>query len=469
MDNFLSSDSDVVSFYECEQLVQKIQKFTLEQYGNCEWLSQHELISKLNLQAHINATLRGEEYVMESLVTFDKMSVLLHEVILADVWKREIFPKIKEAVISVPVKSYLAMFHEAALINLLEIVLFHKTALTILDEELIDLIDYCYDKLTILYVAGSKTYPFVSKIAEVLSPTQELDKNLQKINFSVQISCLSIVRYISDHLNELNLSAITFLVNDRDVMSLLIGLIESRPWIVNNSNGRLCFEENEFKKVDSENLGKIPKIEGQVWLTIFNIIFGKESSKMYELTEARKNTLLKLKKYLNEAIIDQIPVLSQMRTFLDQISMSNFPVSQKTNPFIISHIPQIRNSITKLMSTEKVIFFQKSSIWIPNSVTNENEYYKKIGDIYSHQFFPINKEENIKICANCGKEASKKCSRCKTTWYCGKDCQVIHFKSIHKNVCRKKEESGQQDHLKESNATSLQKTELKTENYEELD
>ena len=37
-------------------------------------------------------------------------------------------------------------------------------------------------------------------------------------------------------------------------------------------------------------------------------------------------------------------------------------------------------------------------------------------------------------CAACGGEASKRCSRCRNEWYCGRECQVRKW-SKHKAVC----------------------------------
>ena len=37
------------------------------------WNRQDETIQRLNMQAHINAIMRSDEFIMESLVTFDKI------------------------------------------------------------------------------------------------------------------------------------------------------------------------------------------------------------------------------------------------------------------------------------------------------------------------------------------------------------------------------------------------------------
>lgn len=42
-------------------------------------------------------------------------------------------------------------------------------------------------------------------------------------------------------------------------------------------------------------------------------------------------------------------------------------------------------------------------------------------------------------CANCGTpHGPKACSQCGQRYYCGKDCQRIHWKDGHKRVCKKK-------------------------------
>ena len=42
-----------------------------------------------------------------------------------------------------------------------------------------------------------------------------------------------------------------------------------------------------------------------------------------------------------------------------------------------------------------------------------------------------------RVCSQCPKPAASKCSRCKLVWYCGRGCQLAHWKAGHKSSCGK--------------------------------
>ena len=47
------------------------------------------------------------------------------------------------------------------------------------------------------------------------------------------------------------------------------------------------------------------------------------------------------------------------------------------------------------------------------------------------------KNKNVNKCSLCLKSAKNQCSKCKTVYYCSKDCQVKHW-NLHKKVCKNK-------------------------------
>ena len=49
-------------------------------------------MEKLNVQAHKNAINSSEEYVSESLVTFDRVKTLIYDLLVTEAWKDKVFP-----------------------------------------------------------------------------------------------------------------------------------------------------------------------------------------------------------------------------------------------------------------------------------------------------------------------------------------------------------------------------------------
>jgi len=91
----------------------------------------------------------------------------------------------------------------------------------------------------------------------------------------------------------------------------------------------------------------MPKVEAQIWLTIYNMFLSQDTNRKYEVTTFRKANLLRLRKYLNEVTLDQLPILTNLLRSLEELSMTQEnPVAQK-NSFIVQQIPEMRAKIMK--------------------------------------------------------------------------------------------------------------------------
>ena len=89
---------------------------------------------------------------MEAFVTHDKIRNLVTDLITSETWKDKVFPLIFEDVAKLStIKSYICVYHEASICNLLEVILFHRTAV-----ESVELIDYCYRKLVNITARASE-------------------------------------------------------------------------------------------------------------------------------------------------------------------------------------------------------------------------------------------------------------------------------------------------------------------------
>lgn len=468
MDSF-SQLQDVLTYYECEKVIPEINSVKLKNYGDKQWMKQHELLTKLNMQAHINAMTRGEEFVMELLSVNNKMPIILHELLVSECWKKKILPFINNEVMSSGIKGYFAVFNEAVVINLLEVILYHRTAIEGLGNYLVDLIEYCYGKLTDLNNKSNKQYPLTD--VSTGSQVEQYKNTYNKIEFEVQMSCISIIRYISDNIKFIPLGVVSYLMNEKDFLLILVPLIESKPWSRDNKGKKEVWEDNKFVEIPKSDYNRLTKAEGQIWLAIYNLLFTEESANSYEINDFRKNNLLRLRKYLQEVLMDQIPVLSYLKKTLDELTIMKVNAQTKSNVYVVQSVPELYQHILDDASISDVIKYQKENIFGNMSTNEDLEILNNVTDIYSHQVVDMKPVEYI--CANCGIEANKRCSRCKSVWYCCKECQVQHYKAGHKDVCNKiaetiKNSGGVDIKLAETKVNEIKIKDVSAIDYEEL-
>ena len=155
-----------------------------------------------------------------------------------------------------------------------------------------------------------------------MTPADELDKNSRDIDFSCSMICFSVIRFISDHVKDLSVPVVHQLMENNDIPCILVPLLELRPWIRKNAKGETeKFEDQKWVVVPIQDSTKIPKIEAQIWLTIYNMFLSQDSNRKYEVTSFRKANLLRLRKYLNETLLDQLPMLGGMLRALEEMSL----------------------------------------------------------------------------------------------------------------------------------------------------
>ena len=132
----------------------------------------------------------------------------------------------------------------------------------------------------------------------------------------------SLIRFISDHIQDLSVPIVHQLMETNDMPCVLVPLLEIKPWLRLNAKGQQeKFEDQRWQVVKVEDSNKLCKIEAQIWLTIYNMFASQDSNRKYEITSFRKQNLMRLRKYLNETLVDQLPILGGMLRALEEMSM----------------------------------------------------------------------------------------------------------------------------------------------------
>jgi hypothetical protein len=81
------AEGDLISYFEAENYIKSLEQFEISEYGSPRWIRQHEYLEKLMLQALRNAKAREDEFVQDSFLTWDKIKLVVYDLIMSEVWK----------------------------------------------------------------------------------------------------------------------------------------------------------------------------------------------------------------------------------------------------------------------------------------------------------------------------------------------------------------------------------------------
>ncbi|XP_064633011.1 zinc finger MYND domain-containing protein 10-like [Lineus longissimus] len=421
---------------EAEAYVDALEVYDLKDVGCEKWSRQHEYIEKLNMQAVISASAQEEEFVKEYLITAAKIPLLIQDLLSVEIWKQKIFTEFSN--INFQPKTtfpiYMVLYHEATVANLLETVLFHRESCEVAEDSMLDLLDYCYRKLAYL-TARSEVMDDEeeeTKADEKATNLEDLQKQNKKMDFDISIKAVSILRYITDHLSTLPLSVMTRLLNTHDVPILLVQLVENPPWTRDRGGHVMKYVDNKWQEFSHQDSMKLSKIEGQVWLTLYHLLMDQDCQRKYELDDHKKNSILKLRRYLTEVMLDQIPALVDMQRYLETLSMMEPPVAKRE--LVLEQVPEIRDRILNQYAGKwKTIAKKQAKTFFSPTVASMKAQAERLAATYNFDVLEGLLSEPPR-CVVCGEQATKRCSRCRNEWYCRRECQVGHWPK-HKTAC----------------------------------
>ncbi|KFZ53157.1 Zinc finger MYND domain-containing protein 10, partial [Antrostomus carolinensis] len=290
------------------------------------WLQQHECVEKLNMHAILSASVGQEQLLTELLVSYSKIPVLIGELISVEIWKYKIFPVLCRLEDFKPRSTFpiYVLHHEASIINLLETVFFYKEICESAEDSILDLIDYCHRKLTLLAArsANGQTVTTAELHPTDLPSPSSMQKQAETMEFEISLKALSVLRFITDQVESLPLSALTRMLNTHNLPCLRVELVEHCPWSCREAGKLKKFENGAWHVVHPEDQVKMTKLDGQVWLALLNLLLSPECQRKYHFDGFNKSQLLKLRAFLTDVLIDQLPNLVEMQRFLSYLAVT---------------------------------------------------------------------------------------------------------------------------------------------------
>ncbi|XP_025231476.1 zinc finger MYND domain-containing protein 10 isoform X2 [Theropithecus gelada] len=415
---------------EAEVLVRGLRSFPLREMGSEGWNQQHENLEKLNMQAILDATISQGEPIQELLVTHGKVPTLVEELIAVEMWKQKVFPVLCRVEDFKPQNTfpiYMVVHHEASIINLLETVFFHKEVCESAEDTVLDLVDYCHRKLTLLVARSGCGGPPEGEGSQDSNPMQELQKQAELMEFEIALKALSVLRYITDCVDR------QWSVSQPPQLAHLKRMQCLYPvrWFL--SPGKLQqFEGSRWHTVAPSEQQKLSKLDGQVWIALYNLLLSPEAQARYCLTSFAKGQLLKLRAFLTDTLLDQLPNLAHLQSFLAHLALTETQPPKKD--LVLEQIPEIWERLERENrgKWQAIAKHQLQHVFSP-SEQDLRLQAQRWAETYRLDVLEAVAPERPR-CAYCSAEASKRCSRCQNEWYCCRECQVKHWEK-HGKTC----------------------------------
>uniref|UniRef100_A0A7S4MMF6 Uncharacterized protein n=1 Tax=Odontella aurita TaxID=265563 RepID=A0A7S4MMF6_9STRA len=365
----------LVTPYEAEShLIPSLRHFAPSEIGSSDFIGRCCVdLERLAMTAHANAAERGggNEYVVEGLAAHDKVGTLVKICISMECWRTMVlFPRggalednEDEYVGLAPLvasnsnvlRASFSMHVETTAIGLLNLMLYRREGADELGREdgapAVALVDYCARQMAALAVPVSQSL-MLQRQKEPQSPTSsasELSQRLQsrtplgeltdanfESEFKTCISTVATARYLCEHFDALPLGAQNRVLDVHDFVLLMVSLIEEPPWTrrrsVTSKSGEtyVVWEkivDDSWRRIPSSDLLIVTKLEAQPWLALYHLLCNDSCRERYGLDSFRKSQLLRVRKYLNETLLDQLPVLADVMRYLDQLALMAVPES----------------------------------------------------------------------------------------------------------------------------------------------
>ena len=154
------------------------------------------------------------------------------------------------------------------------------------------------------------------------------------------LRCISILRFLTDHISVLSLGVLARLVTTHDTPGLVAALVQQQPWTRETRDGRReVWRDGEWAG-QLEPAG-LEKMEAQAWICLYNLLSCQEIMEKYQLNDFRISVLSRVQGRLSEQLLDQLPILSHLQRWLAQVTISRPPPAKPS--LVLELVPHIRH------------------------------------------------------------------------------------------------------------------------------
>jgi hypothetical protein len=110
----------------------------------------------------------------------------------------------------------------------------------------------------------------------------------------------------------------------------------------------------------------VTKPEAQVWITMFHLMMQPECRQRYHFNSFRKDQILRARKYINDLLLDQLPILADVQRYMDELTIMDVPpptAAPVAGGLLMEQVPHMREKLVKGVNWDALVEVQIQEIW----------------------------------------------------------------------------------------------------------
>lgn len=354
MENVANLQLQCVTSDEADRIIESLRPFPIDDVATSDWKDQRMRVEQLNHAAHACAAQKKDNFILSALLTHDKLPVLLHELLVAEAMRKRVYMRSAGPLMQAPAGMYMYAYYEGILVNLLTCLMFHEEAVTGFGDDLPELIDYAWRSCvnTLLSDPTINEVPPEVDAKEALAQSDDVRfaQQMRELDVTRAMGCVSCLWYVVERINSLPLACVNCVLAHNDLVCGFADLLDREPWVRRSAKKNTKFANGQWQEVDRQNILVVTAPEAHSWFALHMMLCDRNCRTKYQYTKSKKDAILRVKRRLNEPIIDQIPQLQDVQRALEELSFMEPPTGTEEKfkaTLIIEQMPRIMSVLNK--------------------------------------------------------------------------------------------------------------------------
>eukprot|EP00667_Euglena_gracilis_P012448 EG_transcript_12783 len=176
------------------------------------------------------------------------------------------------------------------------------------------------------------------------------DRSDRDMAFRIAIGSLAVLWMIVDKTPRSHLAIANNLLLKNDMPLQLIALISGAPWLRRGKGVFQKYKKDEWVETPAHELLLLTPAEAHVWLCLHVLLCDPVCRPKYRYDEYRKAEVLKLRRYVTERLVDQIPCLADLQRTLDCLQIMEPPAAHEEafrSSLVVEYLPEVYTRLVK--------------------------------------------------------------------------------------------------------------------------